>query len=335
MTHLSVYKNSSDTTGVTVSLEAVINRITSGNKGLAEKTHMCRILKQTDPPAYDAYKNSELPAAIFAGMFPQKRGMRKAKHLVQHSGYIVLDIDGLTDTQIPDVLSEFAQHPYIRLAFVSPSGKGIKAVVKVDPVPRNDMEHKGAWQACVDFFDDLTDEYRFEIDTTGKDCSRLCYLAHDAHAIIHENVPAIEWDKDAWLTEQAERQQRLEAASANFKGEADLAALDYIPNDCDYETWRNIGMAIKHAGFGVDVFQKWTGGRRKRSTGEWVDEDILSHWGRFNRSTGSIVTWGTVVFIAKENGYKPAPKLRPPKLTRTPPAQHSRSDTASSTAQHA
>ena len=86
-------------------------------------------------------------------------------------------------------------------------------------------------------------------------------------------------------------------------------ALDFIPNDCDYETWRTVGMAIKAAGFGVEVFEKWTGGGRQRSTGEWTKEDIPANWNRYN-STG--ITWGSVVHLARQNGWvPPRDKQRP------------------------
>ena len=300
---LSVYRSSNDTHGSTVTLQAVRERILDGKRGLDEKTRYCNATAITDTKVYKGYKEKNLPAVTFSGTFP--KGKRKAQHLIRHSGYITIDVDSLTAEQISSLLAELAQMPHVVMAFISPSGKGIKVIVRVNPIPTNDLEHKGAYQACLDFFEDLADEYGFTIDTSGSDCSRLCYLAHDPLAIFHEDTPEIDWDKDAWIQEQVKRQQQLEAASANFEGEADLAALDYIPNDCEYETWRNIGMAIKHAGFGVDIFQKWTGGQRKRSTGESVDEDILSHWGRFQRTTGKIATWGTVVFLAKENGYTP------------------------------
>ena len=196
--NLSVYRNSFDTKGVIATLDAVINRITSGAKGLDERTLYCNATAQTDPKAYKAYKEKELLAVTFSGTFP--RGKRKAQHLAQHSGLVTLDIDGLTAEQIPDLLAELAQHPYIVLTFISPSGMGIKAVVRVDPIPTNDLEHKRAYQACLDFFEDLTTEYGFEIDTSGKDCSRLCYLAHDSRAIVHREVPAIDWDREVWIS---------------------------------------------------------------------------------------------------------------------------------------
>ena len=122
--------------------------------------------------------------------------------MTRHSGYIVLDTDGLTDAQIPEILAALAQHPNVRLAFISPSGAGIKVLVPVNPVPVDDLEHKGAYQACLEIFDELADEYGFEIDTSGKDCSRLCFIAHDPLAIVNTHATAIDWDREAYHAER-------------------------------------------------------------------------------------------------------------------------------------
>ena len=180
---LSIYRSSNDTQGSTVTLQAIKERILDGKRGLDEKTRYCNATAITDPPAYKIYKEKNLPAVTFSGTFP--KGKRKAQHLIRHNGYITIDVDGLTAEQIASLLAELAQMPHVVMAFISPSGKGIKVIVRVDPIPQNALEHKGAYQACLDFFEDLADEYQFEVDTTGKDCSRLCYLAHDPLAIFH------------------------------------------------------------------------------------------------------------------------------------------------------
>ena len=232
--NLSVYRNSRDTVGVTASLDAVIHRIKSGDKGLDEKTRYANALAITEPKRYKKYKEKEFPAATFSGTFP--KGQRKAQHLKTHSGQVILDIDGLTGEQMTVLLTELSTMSQVVLAFVSPSGLGIKVIVRVDPIPQNDLEHKGAYQACLNFFDDLASFYGFTIDTSGKDCSRMCYLAHDPQAIVNRDAPAIDWDCEAWLTAEKEKQKRFDAdAKIPYAGEVDITALDYIdPNDLDY-----------------------------------------------------------------------------------------------------
>ena len=189
---LSAYRNSYDTKGVDVSLDTVEKWIRTGARGLDKKTQRCHFLLKNAPDGYKNYKENELPAVTFAGTFP--RSKRKANFLAGHSSLVVLDVDDLSEPDIPLLLSELSQLKQVILAFVSPSGQGIKIVVSVDPLPANDADHKTAWHACVDFFQSLSDEYGFEIDPSGKDCSRLCYLAHHAQVITHDEVLPIGWD---------------------------------------------------------------------------------------------------------------------------------------------
>ena len=143
-TQHGIYKNSYDTKGVIVSIEAVVDRIRSGAKGLDERR---------DTATHSRSPNRKGIRRIRKGNCRQsplrahsRKGSVSPNTSSQHSGLVVIDIDGLTEQQITDFLVELAQNPYIVLAFVSPSGQGIKAVVRVNPVPQNDMEHKGAWK---------------------------------------------------------------------------------------------------------------------------------------------------------------------------------------------
>ena len=95
---LSIYRSSNDTHGSTVTLQAIKERILDGKRELDEKTRYCNALAITDPPAYKIYKEKNLPAVTFSGTFP--KGKRKAQHLIRHSGYITIDVDGLTANQI-------------------------------------------------------------------------------------------------------------------------------------------------------------------------------------------------------------------------------------------
>ena len=294
---ISVYRNSFDTVGVTATLDALIQRIQTGKNGLVEKTRYCNALAITEPTKYKAYKEKEFPAVTFSGTFP--KGKRKAKHLTLHSGQVIIDIDGLTGEQIAELLAELAQMPQVVIAFVSPSGLGVKVIVRVNPIPQNDLEHKGAYQACLDFFDDLSTEFGFTIDTSGKDCSRLCYLAHDPLAIINRDALVINWDREAWLTAEKEKQERFDAdARIPFIGDVDTKALDHIdPNDLDYNQWLSVITACKQAGLTWQQVDIWS----RRGGVRYIEGEVETRWQGLNLD----VSWGAVVNLAKLNGYKP------------------------------
>ena len=140
---LSIYRNSHDTRGTTVTLQAVRKRILDGKRGLDEKTRYCNALAITEPDKYKVYKEKQLPAVTFSGTFP--KGKRKAKHLADHSGLITIDIDGLPPEQIPQLLAELAEMPHVVLAFVSPSGLGIKVIVPCG----SDTHKRSRTQGCL------------------------------------------------------------------------------------------------------------------------------------------------------------------------------------------
>ena len=307
---VSVYNGVTDTEGVHVSMETVIQRILTGERGLAEKTSNLNHLYQHDSDGYDREK-TDLPAVTWSGTFPA--GQRKSESLLDHSGHIVLDIDN--DIDLDAVRSDLKVHPNVAFAFISPSGTGIKPVVRVEPVPQNAAEHKAAFDAVLAMFSEYAEQDPTKLPAQ-RDPNRLCFLAHDPTAIDRRDTASpVAWTMPAELpAPPVESSGQLEATELDtspapaFEGEPDLKALDFIQNDCDYPTWRTVGMAIKAAGFGVEEFEKWTGGGRQRSTGEWTKEDIPAHWNRYN---GGGITWGSVVHLAKQNGYKPpkAPSL--------------------------
>ncbi|MYI35258.1 MAG: hypothetical protein F4118_02370 [Acidimicrobiaceae bacterium] len=196
MTHLSVYDGVKDTKGVSVTFDAVIDRIRNGGRGLDEKTRVLQILYQTDPKAYDREK-MKLPAVTWAGTFPAYK--RTGEHLNQHSGRVVLDIDNNID--LGTVLAELAQNPHVEFAFVSPSGDGVKPVIPVSPVPKNAAAHKLAFHAVLSVFSEYAEQDPEQLPKQ-RDPNRLCFLAYDPRAVYNPNAIPVEWDPEDQLPDE-------------------------------------------------------------------------------------------------------------------------------------
>ena len=300
-TPIGAYRNAKDTDGARVKFAAVVNRIRDGS--LAEQTHVCNRLAKGDKDVYRDYKAKNLIGVTFSGTFP--KGKRKAQHLIQHSGLITLDIDDLPPETIPDLLATLARLPQVVLAFVSPSGMGIKAIVHIDPIPTDDNEHKGAYQACLDFFEDLATEFEFKIDTSGSDGSRLCFLAHDPLAIVNENPTPIAWDRDAW---QTQNNATGISDDNDWQGDIDITALDFIHPDDSYDTWLNVGLACYNSGLPLPVWDKWS-----QKGAKYKPNECARKWETFGNHTGRKITWGSVVLRAKAYGYTPKRTYTAPK----------------------
>ena len=243
---------------------------------------------------------------------------RKEQCLIDHSGFLVLDIDSLLPSLIPDLLAKLAQHPSVFFCFVSPSGQGIKVVVRVSPIPTNATEHKGAFQACVDYFKPETSEFGFTFDPSGSDVARLCFLAFDPQAIFHPEAQPVEWDQEEFLEQQeAEQQERGRRIAQYDSLPSDAAVLDYIDPDKDtlpekdnYSTWVSIGMAAKAAGLPFEVWDTWSQRGEKYNA-----DEMRSKWQSFaDEVPKGGVSWGSVVFLAREKGYRPKRTTKPIRL---------------------
>ncbi len=77
--------------------------------------------------------------------------------------------------------------------------------------------------------------------------------------------------------------------------------LTYInPAVLDYQEWCNVGMALKHEGLSVDVWDCWS----SRDPARYHPGECEKKWASFN-GTGTPVTGGTLVVLAKQGGWMP------------------------------
>lgn len=123
---------------------------------------------------YRKFKQQKLPFVTPHGVF----SYRKSSALVAVSGLSVIDIDHLESTEEAEQLRDrlFAD-PYLapRLAFVSPSGLGVKLFIPGNETVEWAMSYIRLLYA---------DSFKGDVDTCGKDIARCCFLSHDPNAKI-------------------------------------------------------------------------------------------------------------------------------------------------------
>ena len=157
-------------------VHVILNRIREGSsKDLVKK-----IRAEKDKTQRNTYKQG-LPAVCFSGKFTK----RSDNSLEEHSGLICLDFDGYKSNR--DLLQEkerLSKNKYIFSVFISPSGKGLKALVKIPSEPEN---HKSYFLSLQSFFNS---DY---FDKTSKNLSRVCYESYDP--LIYINKTSSVWDR--------------------------------------------------------------------------------------------------------------------------------------------
>mgnify|MGYP000909028901 CR=1 FL=1 len=135
----------------------------------------CRLaLKLEGKTGYDKYK-SQLPGVAFCGTF---NNLRQAEQIAYYNNLLIIDIDDLDEETILDTKNQVMQDVFTYAVFISPSGKGLKILIKVD----TGVEfHKLAFRAVTKYY---LDKFNINIDLSGSDCSRLCYVSWDSDIYI-------------------------------------------------------------------------------------------------------------------------------------------------------
>jgi len=123
----------------------------------------------------------ELPAVCFSGIFNK----RNDSSIQQHSGLVCLDFDGYEKKK--DMLQDKEQMTrsnFVFSVFISPSGRGLKVLVKI---PQDADNHVNYFNALKNHFNNP------HFDETCKNLSRVCYESYDALIYVNENSSI--WDK--------------------------------------------------------------------------------------------------------------------------------------------
>lgn len=194
-----------------------------------------------------------------AGVFAPTRAKINLK---EPTGCIIADVDHLASTAEAEATRDtLGTDPHVLAAFVSPSGRGVKAVVYVGTCP-DDAEAKSAWPALAEYF---ATTYSIQTDPSGKDVCRLCFVSHDPGAIIRTGEVRP-------FTARAEAPKPAAPAAPNV-GTAPTSKNSTAPDaavirsavavldaGCSRPDWLAVACAIKNAlgDSGFQIFDSWS-----------------------------------------------------------------------------
>jgi hypothetical protein len=131
--------------------------------------YLRKSLAENKTEAYNKAKKS-LPAFTPSGKFV---GGRKLEFLADYSSCIILDIDKLSAADLQNAKHLANQSEFTFASFVSPSGNGLKILIKID-TPKT--EHKETFLKVQAHYENIL---KLEIDKSGKDLTRLCFYSWD------------------------------------------------------------------------------------------------------------------------------------------------------------
>lgn len=142
-----------------ITIDKVVQRIKGGRSAL-----LVNQLRQTEDKKKRTELKKQLPSICFSGLFSK----REDKALIQHSGLIAIDFDHVNE-RLHELKDRLKNDKYTFLLFISPSGDGLKLVVKI---PADAKTHAFSASALTDYYkDEKLDEF--------KDVSRICFESYD------------------------------------------------------------------------------------------------------------------------------------------------------------
>jgi VirE N-terminal domain len=174
--NITIFQTIKDTaTPFHCDIYTILNRIKDGKSRDTVK----RVRAEKDKTQRNEIKKL-LPAICFSGTFTK----REDKALLEHSGIICLDFDGYPTQK--DMLQDkemLTKNKYVFSVFISPSGNGLKVLVKIPKMPEHHISH---FNSLEKFFNSPY------FDKTSKNVSRVCFESYDP--LLFVNVNSSIWD---------------------------------------------------------------------------------------------------------------------------------------------
>jgi len=176
--NVTIFQNIRDTdTPFFRDVHVILERIKDGAGATKDLVKKIRLEKRK-PERQELKK--QLPAICFSGTFNK----RTDASLLEHSGLICLDFDGYT--KMKELLQDkenLSKNKYVFSVFISPSGNGLKVLVKI---PADAENHTMYFNSLEKYFNSPY------FDKTSKNLSRVCYESYDPLIAINENSSI--WD---------------------------------------------------------------------------------------------------------------------------------------------
>ncbi len=230
---------------------------------------------------------TSLPSVVFGGIYKNK--VKKA-NLVEKTGLIGLDIDGLDVSELNQVRKTLQNDPYSMVVNVSAGGKGFCVVIKYKV--KNDFTE--TYAAIEKYY---LEEYGIVLDAACKNINRLRFISYDPEIYYTEKSRV--WTK-TFKEENVKKHDKVIFVQSDFDEiikEIQDRGIDL--SDDDYAKYRALGFAISEA-FGEggrDYFHIIcaAGSKYKQTATD-------KHYTNFCKSNGHGITLATFYHFCKEKG---------------------------------
>lgn len=286
-------------------------------------TEFLRETLAKDPKIYKAEK-MKLHAVTFNASFI---GSRKIDNIDKYNSLIVIDIDKLDEDQIESVYNKLASDKYVYSFWMSPSGRGYKGLVSINytfDVSNYDLTiaHKHAFSSLNKYF---SDNHNIELDISGSDIPRLCFISYDPDLIIKNELCDFTIDDEIEFEQKSKKQntnnrnnkttkhlQNIHGKNNPFHRKEINSIIRFLEKNnksitCDYYNWYRVAMAIAttfNFDIGIKIFLRLSMLDKDKFNFENCESFLIECY----ISNKNQIKINTIRFLAEKEGY-PSKKL--------------------------
>lgn len=310
-----------------LSHELLIKDVLRGIKEERLKYIVSELRKMLADGNIDGYgqHKKKLPGVTFSGTFEKNR---RRNNLKTYNQIIVLDIDKLSNSELERVKKILKNDPYVLTYWESPSKKGLKGLIYLDfliEITDIDLFHRIGFKKLVEYFQD---NYSIDLDESGSDTTRLCFLSSDPDIAIKEVVNSFPiYANDIEIYSHSVRKSSIKKEKATRKVNRKDALLNAngknLPQNRlniksiikyltkrnlsiteSYEKWYRVAFAIANS-FTYDIGEGYFLKLCKQDKEKYNEIECKNLLINCYETTNDEIKFSTIFHYAQELGYKP------------------------------
>ena len=279
---------------------------------------------------YELYsiKKKALPSATFCASF--EKNNRKKSGLLNYNCIMILDVDKIGKKKMNEVLSVFSKDKYIFAFWKSPSQDGVKGLLSIDYLDTEinnettDYHHKRCFRKLKDYF---FNEYNIELDNSGSDFTRLCFISYDKNLILKSNYEKFQISESEY-SEVIKKNNQSKIKSATTKN---IHNRKFILNNTigknkskdkteirkiihfleknnlsvtnSYDNWLKIAFAIANT-FSFDLGKMYFLKISKQDSLKFNEKESLMLLEECYYCSRGEICFSTIIHLAQERGYE-------------------------------
>jgi hypothetical protein len=273
----------------------------------------------------DYYNDNKkrLPAVTFSATFSTNRTREDVKY---YNSIIVIDIDKLEEEQIVNCYNILLKDEFVFSFWRSPSNNGFKGLVQLEFADIADQidlytKHKSAFKKLSTYFQNT---YELELDKSGSDISRLCFLSYDPQLVKKEIFNKFQVNnEDVIIASPKKTSSKTRKTNVISKKDALFNPLErnnqydrklmsdiirHLTNKnksitYSYSDWCKVAMAIANT-FTYDVGLNYFLKLSKLDDSKFNEVQCTNFLINCYETKNGMVNFSSIIHLANEKGYK-------------------------------